>query len=189
MRSPLDAFIPRPDVRERFERRVHAPAGLVLATATTFDLQGLAAIRAIFWLRERLMRAPSGPPRQRQGLIAEMRGLGWSVLAEEPNRYVVLGAACRPWLADPGFTPVPHDQFATYAEPDQVIIAWSLETEALGEDVTRLIHEVRVAATDARARRRFLRYWRWARFGIVAIRLLLLPAIRRQAERRWASRT
>jgi hypothetical protein len=32
-----------------------------------------------------------------------------------------------------------------------------------------------------------LRYWRWARFGIIAIRLLLLPAIRREAERRWAA--
>ena len=32
------------------------------------------------------------------------------------------------------------------------------------------------------------RYWRWARFGIIAIRLLLLPAIRRAAEREWAAR-
>jgi hypothetical protein len=40
-------------------------------------------------------------------------------------------------------------------------------------------------ATDAPARARFRRYWRWARFGIVAIRLLLLPAVRREAERRW----
>jgi hypothetical protein len=42
-------------------------------------------------------------------------------------------------------------------------------------------------ATDAGARLKFRRYWRWARFGIVAIRLLLLPAIRRAAERRWAA--
>jgi hypothetical protein len=42
-------------------------------------------------------------------------------------------------------------------------------------------------ATDAEARRRFRRYWRWARFGIVAIRLLILPAIRREAERRWTA--
>jgi hypothetical protein len=40
-------------------------------------------------------------------------------------------------------------------------------------------------ATDAPARARFRRYWRWARFGIVSIRLLLLPAVRRAAERQW----
>ena len=34
---------------------------------------------------------------------------------------------------------------------------------------------------------RFHRYWRWARFGIVAIRYLLLPAVRRTAEARWAA--
>jgi hypothetical protein len=30
-----------------------------------------------------------------------------------------------------------------------------------------------------------MRYWRWARFGIIAIRLFMLPAVRREAERRW----
>jgi hypothetical protein len=40
-------------------------------------------------------------------------------------------------------------------------------------------------ATDAQALRKFRRYWRWARFGIIAIRVLMLPAVRRAAERRW----
>jgi hypothetical protein len=35
------------------------------------------------------------------------------------------------------------------------------------------------------ARCRFRRYRRRARFGIVAIRIVLLPAVRREAERRW----
>jgi hypothetical protein len=43
-------------------------------------------------------------------------------------------------------------------------------------------------ATDAPSRRRFMRYWRWARFGIVAIRLFMLPAVRREAELQWAGR-
>ena len=38
-------------------------------------------------------------------------------------------------------------------------------------------------ATDAGASDKFRRYWRFARFGIIAIRLLILPAIRRDAER------
>lgn len=45
-----------------------------------------------------------------------------------------------------------------------------------------LAHEVRAVATDTEARKKFLRYWRWAKFGIITIRLLLLPAIKRKAE-------
>jgi hypothetical protein len=29
--------------------------------------------------------------------------------------------------------------------------------------------------------------WRWARFGIVAMRMLVMPAVRRAAEQRWRS--
>ena len=71
-----------------------------------------------------------------------------------------------------------------WRDPDRVKIAWTLEVEPLGPDSARLSTETRAVATDADARRKFLRYWRWARFGIVAIRLLMLPAIRRQAEAR-----
>jgi hypothetical protein len=67
-----------------------------------------------------------------------------------------------------------------------VKIAWTLEAEPVGPATTRFAQETRVVATDEQARMKFLRYWRWARFGIVAIRLLMLPAVRRAAERRWA---
>jgi hypothetical protein len=68
-----------------------------------------------------------------------------------------------------------------------VKIAWSLEAIETAPNVTRFAQETRAVATDAVARAKFLRYWRWARFGIVAIRLLMLPAVRREAERRWAA--
>ena len=53
------------------------------------------------------------------------------------------------------------------------------------ETSSTLATETRAVATDAEARARFRRYWRWARFGIVAIRWFMLPAIRREAERAW----
>lgn len=186
--SPLDPFLPDPDVRERFETTIHAPATLVIEVAAGFDLQSIPIVRTIFRMRERLMRAPPPPPRTSRGLLAEMRSLGWGLLSEKPGELVACGAACQPWLADVRFTPIPAERFAAYAEPRQVKIAWTLEAEALRPEITRFVHETRVVATDAEARRRFCRYWRWARFGIVAIRLLLLPAIRRAAERRWSER-
>jgi len=82
---------------------------------------------------------------------------------------------------------VEASRFASYAEPGVVKIAWTLESEPLGPTLTSLTSETRAVATDAAARMDFLRYWRWARFGIVGIRRLLLPAIRRSAEQRWSA--
>lgn len=186
MCSPLDAFIPQPDIRERFHTTIRAPAPVVMDVACKFDLQSLVLVHAIFWLREKLMRAAPLGPRKPQGLLAETQGMGWGLLVDQPGHLIVCGAACQPWRANSGFTPIPAERFAAYAEPNQVKIAWTLEADALGPSTTRFAHETRAVATDAQARAQFRRYWRWARFGIVSIRLLLLPAVRRAAEVRWS---
>jgi hypothetical protein len=185
--GPLERFIPQPDVRERFETTIRAPADVAIEVATRFDMQSLRWVRAVFWLREKLMRSARSAPRKPQGILEETRALGWGLLAEEPGRLVVCGAVCQPWLADVKFSPVAPGDFATYGQPDQVKIAWTLEAEEIGPGVTRFAQETRVVATDERARTKFRRYWRWARFGIIAIRLLMLPAVRRAAERRAAA--
>lgn len=184
--SLLDRFLASPDVRERFEVTVQAPADLVMQEAARFDMQSISVVKAIIWLRGRLMGAKVATPRKPQGILEETRALGWGLLAEQPARYIVCGAICQPWQADVRFSAVAPDEFATYAEPDQVKIAWTLEAEALGPALTRFAQETRAVATDEQARIRFRRYWRWARFGIIAIRLLMLPAVRRAAERRWS---
>jgi hypothetical protein len=183
---PLERFIPHPDVRERFETTIRAPADLVMEVAAELDMQSLPAVKMIFWLREKLTRATRAAPRKPQGILEETRSLGWGLLAERPGRFVVCGAACQPWLADVEFEAVAPDQFETYAQRDQVKIAWTLEAAEIGPGMTRFGQETRAVATDEQARIKFRRYWRWARFGIVAIRLLMLPAVRRAAERRWA---
>ncbi len=188
MPALLDRFIPRPAIRERFQTTIAAPPALVLEVATSFDLQSIPLVHGIFRLRELLLRAGPVPPRPATGLLEEMRALGWGVLLSRPGECVVCGAECQPWAARVTFTPIPPEEFASHATPDRVKIAWTLEVEALEPAITRFSHETRAVATDATAAARFRRYWRWARFGIIAIRLLLLPAIRRVAERRWAER-
>jgi hypothetical protein len=183
---PLERFIPHPDVRERFETTIRAPAALVMDVAGQLDMQSLPLVRLIFRLRERLTRATRTVPRKAQGILEETRSLGWGLLAEQPGRFVVCGATCQPWLANVVFSAVAPDEFLAYAQPDQVKIAWSLEAAEIGPGLTRFGQETRAVATDEQARIRFRRYWRWARVGIIAIRLLMLPAIRKAAERRWA---
>ena len=185
MGSPLDPFIPIYDARERFQIQVQAPAPLVFDTSASFDIQSIPLVRAIFWLRGRFMRATAPASWQSGGFLRDAPGIGWGILREEPGRLFIAGAHCQPWLPDVVFVPLSPDDFLHCAVPGRVKIAWSLEVEPLEEARSRLITETRAAATDAEARRRFLRYWRWARFGIHPIRWLLLPAIRREAERRY----
>lgn len=180
--------MPSPDVRERFHTTIRAPRDLVMEVATRFDMQSIPIVRAIFRMREIVMRAGPAAPRVPQGILAETLGLGWGLLLEQPGELIICGAACQPWEANAGFTPIPPEQFAAYAVPNRVKIAWTLETELVGPEVTRFSHETRVVSTDAEARGRFRRYWRWARFGIILIRVLLLPAVRREAERQWRGR-
>ena len=125
--APLQRFIPHPDVRERFETTIRAPSTLVMDVAGEFDMQSLPAVKLIFRLRERLTRANHAAPRKPQGILEETRSLGWGLLAEQPGRFVVCGAACQPWLANVVFAAVAPDEFVAYAQPDQVKIAWTLE--------------------------------------------------------------
>lgn len=128
-------------------------------------------------------------PRKAIGLVEETRELGWGTLIELPNSLLVSGAYCQPWVGSVKFNAIPADQFAELKLVDQVKIVWSLETIEIEPDKTRFVHEVRAVAADDEARRKFMRYWRWARFGIISIRLLLLPAVRRRAEREWNARS
>jgi hypothetical protein len=180
--SPLDPFIPVPDARERHAITVRAPAALVYQTARQHDAQSLWPVRAIFWLRGALMGATTRRRPTPRAFIDEILALGWGYLLERPGELFVAGAVCQPWLPDVVFRAVPPEQFRSFAEPNQVKIAWTLEAHAIGPAVTELASETRAVATDSEARMRFLRYWRWARFGIFPIRWLLLPAIGRKAE-------
>jgi nucleotide-binding universal stress UspA family protein len=182
---PIEAFVPRADVRERREIVVHAPAALVLEAARAFDLFSLPLVRAIFWLRARTLGSKRAAAFPRRGLRETTLGLGWGELSSDADRNYVAGAACQPWLADVVFQPIPPERFASFSEPDRVKIAWTLEADAVEPAVTRLATETRAVATDEAARVKFRRYWRAVRPGVLMIRRLMLRALRRDAERRW----
>lgn len=158
---------------------------MVFEIARDFDMQSIFVVRAIFWLRSRVLGAKMETARRPTGLITEMLHMGWTRLAEQPNRFFVVGAACQPWQADVTFSPIAPEQFAAFAERDRVKIAWSLEAEALGPALTRFTTETRAVATDHGARTKFRRYWLTFGVGALIIRRLLLAAVRHRAERRW----
>lgn len=181
--SPLTPFIPVPDVREVHEVTVHALPAVAMVAAERIDVHTLPIVSGIFRLRAWAMRATPPPRRWRGGFLDEIRSIGWGDLVRQPGRLLAMGAVTQPWQADVTFRTVKPAEFLSFAEPGLVKIAWTLEAIPIGGGMTRLRTETRASATDAEARRRFLRYWRVAKFGIIPIRWILLPAIRREAER------
>lgn len=185
--SPLDRFFTTTDLRERHETTVKAPAPIVFEAARNLKMGSLWQVQAIFRLRAKMMRAreSEGAFTMNRGFVDEALAMGWGVLIDQPGRLFVAGGYCQPWIADVKFRGLTGDSFAGFAESDQVKIAWTLEVSDLPDGRARFITETRAVATDEGARRKFRRYLSMVKVGIVAIRWLLVPAVRRDAERRW----
>jgi hypothetical protein len=180
----LDRFIPSPEVRERHHIAIDAPPEVVLQAACDMRLTDSALIRGVFRLRE---LALGGEPDRRdhpESLFAQMRSIGWVVLAETRGREVVFGAATQPWHANPVFRSINGADFEAFREPGYVKIAWSLRADPVDGNRTIFHTETRVATTDGEARRRFRRYWSYVAPGVELIRLAMLRPLKREAERR-----
>jgi uncharacterized protein YndB with AHSA1/START domain len=184
----LDRFLPDPEVDEYHQLEVGAPAAITLAAAKETDFQSAPVAKAIFWLRAvpALLRGEPFRPQGSRGIVAETLGLGWGVLAEEPDREIVIGAYTQPWHQQVTFHPLPPEQFAGFNQPGYVKIAWTLEAKPLGPDRSLLVTCTRAVATDPQARRKFRRYWAPMSAGIILIRYAGLPLVKSEAERRAA---
>jgi hypothetical protein len=180
----LDRFMPAYEVVERHSVRVAAPAAVTLSAAREMDLQESAVVRAIIKGRELILGAtPDDRPRPR-GLVAEMQSLGWGVLADVPEREIVVGAVTKPWEANVTFRSLAPEQFAAFVEPDYVKIAWTLRVDSISPTASILRTETRAIATDGQARAKFRRYWSFLSPGIKLIRWASFRPVKRETERR-----
>ncbi|HEX6615667.1 MAG TPA: hypothetical protein VF046_05120 [Gemmatimonadales bacterium] len=180
----LDGFLPHPEVRERHETRVRAPADRTWAAAEDLDLARSPVIRAIFSARELLMGSKAAGNRQPSGFLDQIRALGWRQLAEEPGRALVFGAVTQPWEANVVFRGLDPDEFARFDQPGYAAIAWTFEVHPVAPDESIFRTETRVRTTDPHSCERFRRYWSIMSPGIRLIRLESLRLIRTDAEHR-----
>ncbi len=188
--SLIERFMPTAEVAERHEILVDAAAEFTFAAARDMDVNRSPLVRAIFALRTLPSRWRREPPkRSPTSLLAETLALGWRILAETPNREVVVGAVTQPWRAEVKFRGVDPDAFAGFAEPGYAKIVWTLEAEPLGPAASRFRTETRVSTTDPRARRLFRRYWAVLSPGILLIRRESLKLVKADAERRFRAST
>jgi hypothetical protein len=170
------------DVVERHRIAVRAPAATTLAVARDMELASLPIVRAIFKGRELILRAKPDRRQRPAGLIAEVLSLGWVILAEVPEREIVVGAVTRPWEPDVTFRSVPPEAFAAFDEPGYVKIAWTLRADPTNPRCSVFRTETRAVATDSFARARFRWYWSFLSPGIMLIRQLSLRPVKNRAE-------
>lgn len=181
----LDQFIAAPEVVERHETWIAAPAPYTYSAACEMDLQASPVIRGIFKARLLFMGGETENEPQPRGLVAQTKAIGWGVLFEEPNRETVLGAITQPWVANPVFRALPPDAFASFQEPGWVKIVWNLHVKPVGDRWSVFRTETRASTTDAAARAKFRRYWSLVSPGVWLIRYLSLGPLKREAERRF----
>ena len=180
----LDEVMPRYDIVERHHVRVAAPADITMIAARELKLVDSCVVRAVFKGREIMLGSePAGPPPP-QALLAAALALGWGILADDPDREIVLGAVTRPWEANPVFRALPPREFAAFAEPGYVKIAWTLRADPIGPSQSIFRTETRAIATDTVARDKFRRYWAMVSPGVALIRRAMLLPVKADAERR-----
>lgn len=184
----IDRFLPRCDVSLEFETNVDAPMDEVFRAIREADLRD-PVISALFALRElpqRLARRlhgqppPPAPPRLTFGTM--IRESGWTLLAEVPDRELVVGSVGRFWERDYGGRAVTAEQFTGFDEPGyaKLVLGLSLRPGAMGATILR--YEARTLTTDAVALRKFRRYWRLIRPGVSLVMRAALHRIKVAAE-------
>jgi hypothetical protein len=181
----LDRFLPKPEVDEYHRVLVRAPASITFSAATSMDIQASPLVKGIFWLRAipATLRGEPFRPEGSKGIIEETSKMGWGVLAEMPDREIVVGAYTQPWHEDVTFHTLPPDEFAGFDEPGYVKIVWTLGAEPIDSGRSAFVSRTRVATTDPEARRKFRLYWAPMSAGIILIRYAGLPLVKRHAER------
>lgn len=179
----LDRFLPEYEIHERHEILVHAPPARVRAALDQVTFQEIPAVETLGRIRAAVLRAPIERHAPAIAPIVEMiqrpQG-GFFLLADSPREFV-FGLAGQPWNNRAiRLTP---QQFPVWAATGHVKIAANFLIEDAGPGRSRLITETRIAAFGPEASRAMARYWALVYPGSGLIRVGLLQAIRRRAER------
>ena len=180
----IDRFLPRYDWNEVHSIAIAAAPGAVLAALRAVTAGEMRLVGALLRLRAvpaRLL-GHRRPVRRGGPVLDEILRSSFVLLAENESEMVV-GTIGRFWQARATHVDFPGgDAFVAFAEPGWAKAAMNFWTSDAGFGRTRLSTETRVAATDARARRRFAAYWLFVRPGSGLIRRLWLRAVKTRAE-------
>jgi hypothetical protein len=167
-----------------YEAVVHAD--FVDAVRRSRTVRGLFALRAA---GERMAAAarrspPVDPPELAALRLADLPEHGdWVRLAENPPNEFAFGAIGHFWAGETTWKQIDSSAFTSFESPGYAKIVAYLSLRSYGRHQTLLSYEARTQATDAAARRAFLRYWTLVSPGVGVVMRSALAIIAQEARR------
>lgn len=173
----LDRLVPVFDRRTRYSRRVTADPGTVWRAARTLTTQDLVMLRPLMALRHGTSPKMAGTLADGTTPIPLL-----SIVEGQEFVFATVGKFWKPSSPKPLAGERDPERFLDFDEPGWAKAAMSIRVDPDG-DGTQLSTETRVHATSMRARKLFLLYWPMVFLGSKLIRIDILRAIARRAER------
>jgi len=183
----IDDYLPSFDVVERHRTKVLAPPSRVFTALRTTDFSSsrvtgvLLALRALPAALARGLGSRA-PVRRRSARLDDFCDHGFAILDETPNEELLIGVVGRFWTPTGELVPTDARRFREPLAKGLAQGAWNFSIVPDGAGCV-LRTETRVRCADAATRRRFRLYWFFIGAFSGLIRIEMLRAIRRTAER------
>ncbi|MBI4297959.1 MAG: hypothetical protein HY676_05450 [Chloroflexi bacterium] len=179
--------MPSYDFNEAHAIAVQASPGRVFGAIKEVTPGEIPLFRALIAVRSlpALITRKRGLPFGGGPLFEQMLANGFVLLAEEPNREIVLGTVGRFWRAfGPPLKLASVQEYLAFDRSDYAKAAMNFSLAEIqgGRGVT-LRTETRVCVADSMARRKFAFYWLLIKPGSGLMRREILRAVKRRAER------
>jgi hypothetical protein len=181
----IDRFLPAYDWNEVHSIEIRAAPAAVLSALRAVTAAEMPLVGILMGVRRLPARIlGSRAPARGGGPVLEEVLRSLFVLLAENESELVVGTVGRFWQARPAQSRIRDgDGFIAFDAPGWAKAAMDFRVAGAAEGGrTRLTTETRIAATDARARRRFAAYWLFVRPGSGLIRRLWLRAVKTRAE-------
>jgi hypothetical protein len=181
----IDDFLPAYDVMEYHELEIRAPLEKVYQAALNLNLSSsnivrlLLAIRGMPALLRRGNQSVEAPSFNLNGLLQS----GFILLAREPEKEMLLGLVGQFWKPAGNILKISAEDFQSFNKKGFAKAVWNFALDEKSPDKVRLSTQTRVRCPDNSSRLRFRFYWTFIRPFSGLIRMEMLRAIRREAEK------
>ena len=170
----IDEFMPKYDFKESHDIKIRASRANVFRALNETDLCDSWVIRSLFFLR--------GLPTKKMKL-SELEKMRFEMLGKSENEEVLLGLAGKFWTIKGDLKKVNSSNFREFCEKGFAKAVWdfSLDEDA---DETLLTTETRIECLGEESLKSFGFYWNFIKPFSGIIRMEMLKAVKRNAERK-----
>jgi hypothetical protein len=165
--------------------RINAPASIVYESLFWLDFNDVWLVRILETVRTGKLIVRSRVPTH---LHQRLESTGFVILAEVPNKELVMGIAGRFWRPDGGrCMDLTADDFVGFVRAGYAKVAWNFSMRADSAEQTVLSTDTRIKCFGSTARWKFRIYWSLIYPFAGLIRKTILRRVKSEAESRSSS--